>query len=155
MFYPGTEFLLMRIMLLLLLAGIGGLVTIPLAIIKQWGHKSIRLKSWLLLFVGTALGFYIGCLVQRPIDNWDENQRNISGRLISTNLNDYYIKNGRFPETLSQLDAATLNNSLPTNYKVDRYTYSVDSNKYHLDIPIPLTSRWHWNKDIQTFEYQN
>tara|TARA_R110002012_G_scaffold320819_1_gene545759 strand:- start:20625 stop:21170 length:546 start_codon:yes stop_codon:yes gene_type:complete len=152
LFYIGLEFLLLPFMLIVLTAGIVGVVTIPLTAYKV--YKSQRISNWLNWLNGLAIGAYFGYLITIPILDWDEEQRNLSGILVSEHLEEYRNKNGTYPTELSDLQVAQLNKKLPNTYQLDRFSYFVKENEYALDIPIPITDRWHWNREEQKWEYE-
>jgi hypothetical protein len=152
-FLWGTEIFLLPIILVLFLAGLSGLITIPIGLYRF--IKKQALSKWLVRFVGLAIGFYLGLIFQRPIDNWDKNQRNISGQILASEIEKFKENNGEYPSTLNQLSLKDLNVSLPETYQTDRFTYFVREGEYDLDIPIPIFDRWHWNKDKNEFEYDD
>jgi hypothetical protein len=154
-FYSGIEFIYLPFMLVLFLTGIAGIITIPYGVFKAWGHKSIRSNKWLQYSIGTALGFYIGYIILIPIDNWDDRQRNLSGQLISQKLQAYKASHGTYPKSLKDIDISNLNSSLPTAYKIDRFSYTSEQNKFDLDIPVPFLDRWHWDENKQIFIYRD
>ncbi len=150
-FLWGAEIFLLPIILVLFLAGLSGLITIPIGLYRF--IKKQALSKWLVRSIGLATGFYIGLLLQNPIGNWDEEQRNISGNIIATELDEFKLNNKTYPDSLTQLDLEELDKSLPATYKVNRFTYMIRNGEYDLDIPIPIFDRWHWNKDKKEFEY--
>jgi hypothetical protein len=106
-------------------------------------------------FIGIAIGFYLGLLCLKPIDNWEVRQRNLSGQILTSEIENYKQLNGVYPDSLSQLDIDKLNKVLPKTYQMDRFTYFVKESNYDLDIPIPIFDRWHWDKDKKVFEYSD
>ncbi|TAD94762.1 MAG: hypothetical protein EAZ97_16385 [Bacteroidetes bacterium] len=154
LFYVGLDLLFLPLMLLLFLIGISGIITIPIGFYR-FIKKQIVGKG-LSIFIGLSIGFYFGLLLQKPIDNWDTEQRNLSGQILATELENYKNLNGVYPKKLSQLNLSNLNNELPNNYQIQRFTYFVrDNGKYDLDIPIPIFDCWHWNENKKAFIYND
>ena len=152
-FFFGVDLLLLPLGIVLFLIGLTGLVTLPIGLYRLLRKQTIN--KWLTRFVGLAIGFYLGLIFQRPIDNWDKNQRNISGQILTSEIEKFKENNGEYPSTLNQLSLKDLNVSLPETYQTDRFTYFVREGEYDLDIPIPIFDRWHWNKDKKEFEYDD
>jgi len=135
------------------LIGLSGVITIPLGLYRL--VRKQPLNKWVTRFIGLAIGFYLGLLFQKPIDTWDRQQRNISGQILTSEIEKFKDENGQYPNSLKQLNLEDLNKSLPHTYKTDRFTYFVRNGDYDLDIPIPILDRWHWNKDKKEFEYDD
>jgi hypothetical protein len=152
-FAPGLELLFVPGALLLFCIGIAGLVAIPFSAYRFLQKKTSN--DWLTWINGLAIGFYLGYVLLIPIDNWDEQQRNLSGQILAEKLHEYKISNGQFPNRLSQLNVDLINESLPSEYKIDRFNYFVRDTTFDLDIPIPILDRWHWNHTKKVFEYHD
>lgn len=140
-------------MILLFIAGLSGLITIPIGLIRVIRKRFIPNK--LILLIGFGIGFYIGLILQQPIHSWDSRQRNLSGKIVTTELENYKNKYGHYPDSLTQLDLTQLNETLPKTYKIDRFIYYFKDGKYDLNIPILIMDRWHWNKDKYEFVYDD
>ncbi|CAD5264978.1 membrane hypothetical protein [Imperialibacter sp. 75] len=151
-FYAGSEFLLLPVMLLVLLAAVAGPITLLLSSYKFF--KGQRLGNLLIWTNGLAIGAYVGYFATKPILKWDTDQRDTSGQIISKRLEDYKVANGHYPADLADLDEASLNEVLPAAYQVNRFSYFLNDKDYHLDIPIPITDRWHWDKSEKIWKYQ-
>ena len=152
-FFIGLELLLLPFIIILFLIGLIGIIIIPIGLYRLF--KKQNLNKWLVLFIGLSIGFYLGLLLQKPIDNWDRNQRDISGQLLTLELEKYKSLNGEYPKSLSELNVSNLNETLPRTYQIERFTYNVSQGDYDLDIPIPIFDRWHWNKENMKFEYSD
>jgi hypothetical protein len=152
-FFFGADILLLPLVIVLFLIGLIGLVTLPLGLYRLIRKQTIN--KWLTRFIGLAIGFYLGLIFQKPIDNWDREQRNISGQILTEELDNFYQNNGHYPDSLTQLNLENLNKSLPYTYQSDRFTYFIKQGEYDLDIPIPIFDRWHWNKEKNEFEYDD
>lgn len=150
MFFIGFDLLFLPLLIGLFLIGLSGIITVPIGIFKF--IKQAKLSNWLLKSIGLAIGFYLGLAFQQPINNWNENQRNLSGRIIATELENYKNSYGNYPEDLKQLN---LNNDLPIIYKVEKFTYNLSNDGYDLDIPVHIFDRYHWNKTKKEFEYSD
>jgi hypothetical protein len=152
-FFIGFELLLLPFIIILSLIGLIGIIIIPIGLYRLF--KKQNLSKWLVLCIGLSIGFYLGLILQNPIDNWDRNQRNISGQLLIKALENYKSLNGEYPKSLNQLNVSYLNETLPRTYQIERFTYSISQGDYDLDIPIPIYDRWHWNKENKEFEYSD
>lgn len=152
-FFTGLELLLLPFIIILFLIGLSGIVIIPIGLYRLF--KKQNLNKWLVLFIGLSIGFYLGLLLQKPIDNWDRKQRNLSGQLLTLEIEKHKTLNGEYPKSLNELNISFLNETLPRTYKIDRFTYNVRQGDYDLDIPIPIFDRWHWNKENKEFEYSD
>jgi hypothetical protein len=150
-FYPGVDLLLLPLMLILILAGISSIVTVPLILFRLIKRQSTG--RYLPILVSISAGFYIAWLLIIPVNDWDTSQRNLSGKLIASALENYKAKSGVYPDVLSQLDTIHLNSSLPNTYPINRFNYSIKENGYDLDIPIPIMDRWHWDNENGEFIY--
>jgi uncharacterized membrane protein YgaE (UPF0421/DUF939 family) len=152
-FYFGAVLLLLPLIIVMLLIGLSGLVTIPIGFYRL--VRKQPLNKWLTRFIGLAIGFYVGLIFQRPIDDWDKKQRNISGKILTSEIEKFKEENGDYPTSLSQLNLTDLNETLPQTYQTSRFTYFAKNGEYDLDIPIPILDRWHWNKQNEEFEYDD
>lgn len=152
-FIPGLELLLLPVLVIIFGIGIFGILTLPFFFYKIFKRRvvSMRLKY----IISAAIGFCIGLILNKPISSWDEEQRNLSGKIVSTEIEKFKQENGYYPEALSALNRMKLDHSLPTNYKTDRFIYRLTGDSYDLDIPIPIMDRWHWNGEAQEFEYDD
>lgn len=151
-FYSGAELLLLPFIIGLFLIGLAGFYTIPIGLYQILKKQDVN--RWLKRSIGLALGFYLGLLLQNPVSNWDHQQRNLSGQIISAELEEFKQENGKYPKDFSLLDVDKLNKLLPNTYQVDKFNYRTSSGTdYDLDIPIPITDRWHWNKETKEFEF--
>ncbi|MBN2756402.1 MAG: hypothetical protein JXR51_04425, partial [Bacteroidales bacterium] len=101
-FFPGVEILILPLLIIQFLIGISVIITIPSSIYIFYKTKSI--KKHLIIFIGLSIGFFIGFLIQKPIDNWDKNQRNLSGKILSSEIEKYLEKNKNYPENLHKLN---------------------------------------------------
>lgn len=99
------------------------------------------------------LGLFIGYLIQRPIWNWDEQNRNMAGDMISQSLEDFKSEHGNYPQTLSELVIDL--ELLPSTYPLNKFEYTSKDETYQLYIPIPIIDRWYWNRTQRKFEYQD
>jgi len=145
--------ILMPLMFFLFIVGLSGLITIPIGLICVIKKRSISKR--LIFFIGLAIGFYIGLLLQQPIDSWDTKQRNLSGEILTSELECFKKQYGKYPDSLDQLEIYKLNDKLPSTYKISRFTYRLNNNKYDLDIPIPIMNSWHWSRYKNEFEYDD
>ncbi|MCZ4410659.1 sulfite exporter TauE/SafE family protein [Cryomorphaceae bacterium 1068] len=152
-FFIGAALLLLPLGIVLFLIGLTGLVTLPLGLYRLLRKQTIN--KWLTRFIGLAIGFYVGLIFQRPIDDWDKKQRNISGKILTSEIEKFKEENGDYPTSLSQLNLKDLNESLPQTYQTSRFTYFAKNGEYDVDIPIPILDRWHWNKESEEFEYDD
>ena len=98
-FVSGIEFLLLPIFSFVFLAGVLGIVTIPIGVYRF--YKRIKIKRYLYWLVGLALGFYLELLIQKPIDSWDNTQRNLTGKYLAKQIKNYYLLNGYYPDSLN------------------------------------------------------
>jgi len=138
--FNGLELLILPFNIILFLCGLSGIIIIPIGAYRLFKKQS--LNKWLVIFIGLSIGFYLGVLFQKPIDNWDRNQRNISGQLLTLELEKYKSLNGEYPKSLNELDVSHLNETLPRTYQIYRYNYNVSQGEYDLDIPIHLFDIW-------------
>jgi hypothetical protein len=152
-FFIGADIFLLPLIVIMYFVGLAGIVSIPLGLYQLLRKQPVN--KWLILFAGLAIGFYLGLIFQKPIDNWDKNQRNISGEILTTEIQKFKEENGHYPSSLNQLNIEDINKSLPKTYQAERFTYFVRNGDYILDIPIPVFDRWHWNKDKNEFEYED
>ena len=152
LYYVGLEFLMLPIMLIILIAGIIGIITLPLTGYKLYKRKQYR--NWLNWTNGLALGAYLGYLLTMPILDWNEEQRDYSGKIISEQLEKFRMAKGRYPDELSDLQMVELNEKLPKTYQLDRFNYILTNDEYDLYIPIPITDRWQWNKTERKWDYR-
>jgi hypothetical protein len=149
-FYEGSDLLLMPLVLILGLTAILGIVTIPILAFRTYKNQP---KGKALIWVsGLALGIYLGLLVTQPLNNWDFEQRNLSGQLIIAELEKYRANNQEYPEYLTELNTELLNQQLPSNYQLKRFNYSRTNGNYHLD--IPGLTLLHWNNETSSWEPQ-
>jgi len=139
-------------MVLLFLIEVSALFTFPIIIYRVIKKQTVHAGVLALFFA--SIGILTGLSAHRPIDSWDEVQRNRSGRLISEELEIYKSKNGSYPSKLSHLDTLKLNSTLPRTYPFHRFTYHPTNQEYDLDIPIFL-DRWHWEKEKQVFMHSD
>lgn len=151
MFFAGAEIFFLPVILILFLIGGSGLFTIPVGFYRFL--RKLTINKWLSRFIGLAIGFYIGLLIQRPIDDWNQKQINISGQIVTAELEKFKQENGHYPDSLSQLNLNDLNKSLTYTYKIDRFNYILTERDYDLVIPVATLDRWKWNKDKKEFEY--
>ncbi len=152
-FLPGIELLLLPVMFLLFLAGVSGFVTLSIGLFNV--IRSKQSARWIDLLGGVAVGFYLGYAVLIPINDWDKRQRNLSGQILTESLDAYKLSHGKYPASLSDLDTVTVNNNLPFTYKLERFNYIAENEKFDLDIPIPIMDCWHWNNTEKFFEYSD
>ena len=148
-FFNGIELLLIPVFLVVFIAGLLGVFTIPLGFYKI--YKKIEIKGYLIWLIGLALGFYIGLLIQKPIDSWDKRQRNLSGEYVVKKIQDHYLQTGNYPDSLTMLYIST--DSLAGAYSVDRFGYTKHDSTFTLYLPIPIMDRWEWNILKSEFEY--
>ncbi|MEM6522675.1 MAG: hypothetical protein AAF693_02740, partial [Bacteroidota bacterium] len=59
--------------------------------------KRVLIKLWVASFLGITTGLFCGYILSDPLLKWDENQRLISGNLISNQLEDFKLLNGAYP----------------------------------------------------------
>lgn len=152
-FFFGVDIILLPVILILFLIGVLGLITIPVGLYRLIRKQSVN--KWLTWIIGLAIGFYLGLILQKPIDNWNREQRNISGQIVTAELEKFKQENGQYPDSLTQLNIDDLNKSLPSTYHTHRFDYFTINGGYNLNIPIPIFDRWHWNKDKKEFEYDD
>ena len=128
----------------------GPIIIIVYVIRKNQVGQKIK---YLGLLKSCVFGTYLGFAILTPIDNWDEQQRQKSGLIISDSLENYKRTKGSYPTDLSAIkdDLAVL----PLTYTWDKFDYHVTDDSYDLDIPIPIMDRWHWNKEKKTFVYSD
>lgn len=129
--------LLIPIFFPVFMIGYFGIITIPVFLYKIF--KKQKVKKILLWFVGISFGFFIGTRIQKPIDKWDERQRNIGGKIVSEKIEEFKIANGVYPESIKQINLIEIDSILPQNYKSERFYYQLFENEYTLWIHI-LTS---------------
>lgn len=151
-FIIGIEFIFLPVTIVLLIIGAISVITIPISIFRYFYKKNTDKR--ILYINGCALGLYIAYLIMIPINKWDEKQRNTSGKVVSEALKVYKEKHGNYPDSLQQLNIKDLNKNLPGTYQINRFSYHSQNEDYHLDIPIPITDRWHWNHKEERWEYQ-
>ena len=151
-FVWGLELLLFPIMLALFLLSLAGPIILIFYLIAKNKERGIKVKK-LGQLKNLIFGNYIGFLLLNPITDWDEQQRQKSGLMISAALENFKKENGRYPKILSEVknDLTTL----PFTYTLDKFNYHVMDSTYDLDIPIPIMDRWHWDIEKRTFEYND
>jgi hypothetical protein len=112
------------------------------------GLKNLgRLKS-------LVFGAYLGLIMLNPVDNWDKEQRQKSGLIVSESLERYKGKKGNYPKDLAEIKSELSN--LPSTYPWDKFQYHVrEDNTYDLDVPIPILDRWHWDRNKKVFLYDD
>jgi hypothetical protein len=140
-------------MMVLVLIGVSGLITIPLGIYKYFRKKP--LSKTLVIFIALSIGYFFGYFLEKPIYKWDEQQRNISGQILTAEIENYKSDNGFYPSTLNQLNIDKLNSDLPKTYQLDKFSYHITDDGYDLDIPIAIFDRWHWDRIKQQFFYDD
>ena len=149
-FYEGSDLLLMPFILILGLTAILGILTIPILGFRTIKNKSI--SKVLIWISGLALGTYLGFFVTEPLNNWDFEQRNLSRKLIIAELENFKANNLKYPEHLDELNTELLNEQLPSNYQLDRFSYNRTDGEFQLD--IPGLNLLHWNNETQTWNPQ-
>jgi hypothetical protein len=151
-FYWGLDLLLLPVMMGIFFIAVSGPVVVIIYLIRKnrdgQGLKNLgRLKS-------LAFGAYLGLILLNPVDNWDEEQRQKSGLIVSESLERYKGQKGNYPKDLAEIKSELSN--LPTTYPWDKFHYHVkEDNTYDLDILIPIMDRWHWDKDKNKFLYDD
>ncbi len=148
-FNNGVGFLIF----LLMFISVSGLITIPLGLYRL--IKKRQLSNRLIILIGLSLGFFIGMAVQRPIDNWDKQQQNISGIILSAELEKYKEEKGDYPDKIKELDIERIEEILPMNYKTKRFNYEIIDGEYYLYIPLLFLDKVLWNKEKKEFEYKD
>lgn len=152
MFYWGVDLLLLPVMMGIFFIAVSGPVVVIIYLIRRnrnrQGLKNLgRLKS-------LAFGAYLGLIVLNPVDNWDKEQRQNGGLIVSESLERYRGQKGSYPKDLAEIKTELSN--LPSTYPWDKFQYRVkEDNTYDLDIPIPIMDRWHWDKDKKVFLYND
>ncbi|WP_420387400.1 hypothetical protein [Roseivirga sp.] len=150
-FIWGIDLFLLPILFLLYLFGILGVIIAPLVVYQYIKNKPTT--KWQSILIGLMLGLFIGYLIQRPIWNWDEQNRNMAGDMISQSLEDFKSEHGNYPQTLSELVIDL--ELLPSTYPLNKFEYTSKDETYQLYIPIPIIDRWYWNRTQKKFEYQD
>lgn len=152
-FFPGFELLLLPVYVIMFGIWVFGIIALPFVLYRIYKRRSVplRLKS----VISASTGFVVGLILNTPISNWDEEQRNLSGRILYNEINIYMQEKGYYPESLSSLNQLKLDQSLPSNYKTDRFIYHLTDDGFDLNIQIPIMDRWHWNEEAQEFEYDD
>lgn len=152
-FFPRLEFYLIPIAFGMFLIGLLGFVVMPIGLFKLIKHKAIN--PGLKLIISLALGYYVGLMLHFPLSNWDENNRNLSGQILSSELEKFKLSNGSYPDSLEQLSLKELEQKMPSTYKPDRFGYYIQKDDYMLYIPIPIFDRWLWDKEENKFVYND
>ena len=152
-FVWGIDLLLLPLMVGLFLLSLSGPIFLILYLIRKnkdagLGTRNLgRVKN---LIFGTYLGF----LLLNPITNWDQQQRQKSGLMISETYENFKKVRARYPSDLTEVKSDLID--LPFTYTLDKFNYNVkDDNTYDLDIPIPIMDRWHWDSEKKVFEYSD
>ncbi len=152
-FFPGIDFILWPLLGISALVLISGFITIPIGLYRLL--KKQILSNRLIISIGLSLGIVLGSLIQKPINKWDNKQRNISGVILTSEIEKYRHENGYYPENLSKLDLKEINQRLANNYKANRFHYFLHKEEYYLDVPILIFDSWRWNKEKNEFEYND
>ena len=150
-FIPGIELLLIPIMLVTVLLGFCGLVVLILYKIS----KGQTLKNIILTSFAILLGCVFAFFLSSAISHWDELQRNLSGKIITNELEIFQSKNGEYPLSFKQLDNGKLNSKLPKLYQLDRFKYYCEDRTYLLEILNPSLDKWQWDKNKKQFIFRD
>jgi hypothetical protein len=116
-FVWGIDLLLLPVMFGLLLLSLGGPIILIFYLIgknKGEGHRIKNLSRLKNLIFGTYLGF----LLLNPITDWDEQQRQKSGLMISERLENFKKEKGKYPSDLTELKNDLTD--LPFTYTLDK-----------------------------------
>ncbi len=149
-FYEGADLLLLPLVVILGLVGLFGIITIPFfifLIVKK--RPGGRVLIWV---TGLALGTYLGFIAVTPLINWDRDHRDLSGKLISIEIENYKAIHEQYPENLNELNTELLNDVLPSTYQLKRFSYRRTDDYYDLD--IPGLTLLHWNTKTGNWEPQ-
>jgi ABC-type multidrug transport system permease subunit len=152
-FISGIDLLLLPLMIALVLFGISGLLTIPLGLYKFFRRQPF--SKTLVTLIAISIGYFCGYFLEKPIYKWDEQQRNISGQILTAEIEKFKSENEFYPSTLKQLNVDKLNSELPKTYQLHKFSYHKKDDSYDLDIPIPIVDRWHWERIKQQFIYDD
>ena len=152
-FIWGIELLLLPIMFGIGLLSLSGPIILIVYLIRKNNGGGLQSKN-LGRLKSLVFGIYLGFILLNPIYNWDRDQRQKSGLILSESLEIYKKGNGKYPTDLTEIkDELT---HLPSAYSWYKFSYHLKSdNNYDLDIPIPIMDRWHWDREKQVFIYSD
>jgi hypothetical protein len=148
--YPGKELFLLPFITVVFIVGLFGVVLIPIALFIILRKNPV--KKWILVSIGVFFGMLLGMIWQQRINDWDSVQRNLSGQILSQELEDFRLDKGHYPDSLPQLDLNRINAKLPSHYQMERFIYSKNEIQYELGIPIPFFEKYKWNTELNKFE---
>lgn len=152
-FFSGIDFILLPLMIVLVLIGVSGIITIPLGLYKYLRKK--HLSKALVVCMALSMGYFLGGILEKPVHKWDEQQRNTGGLVLTTEIENFKTGHGFYPTDLNQLNVDKLSSGLPKTYQLNKFSYHKNSDSYDLYIIIPIFDRWHWNKEKQQFIYDD
>lgn len=72
-----------------------------------------------------------------------------------TAIEEFRSEQNRYPASLYQLNADTLNSTLHKTYQMSRFSYQLTDDSYRLEILIPFFDRWTWDHNEQSFVYDD
>lgn len=150
-FFWGIDLLLLPLMFGLFILMLSGPIIIVIYLIRK--NQAEQKIKYLGFLKSCAFGTYLGFVLLKPVDTWDERQRQRSGLIISATLENYKRIKGSYPTDLTVIKGEL--SVLPSTYTWDKFSYHVTDHSYDLDIPIPIMDRWHWDKEKKTFVYSD
>lgn len=152
-FIPEINIFIWPLALVLFFIGLLGPFVLVWYLIRKFKHPGIDFRKWKYL-KSIIFGIYLGFLISTFLTTWDEYERQKSGQLITAALANFNYEEGRYPHDLVEIRGKVID--LPLLYPLDRFSYAIKSDgTYTLDIPVPITDRYHWSHEKNIFEYQD
>ena len=131
-----------------------GFIFSPILIYKIIKNKPLgRYTSSL---PGITVGFLIVILGVNPLlANWEDDQRNLSGKAIASLIQEYKNDKNEFPNSLQDLKIDKLKNEIHFPFTLSRFRYTKTNDSFELLTGANLFDSYIWNSKEQEFEYQD